>query len=285
MRFYSITLVLFLLLFFFDNRPAYTQAIPKHSIIKPYPGSVLAKNMSKYQNFGELEMVIIDSKTKKKKKVKIQGKYWQLLWEVKTPKGDRVRNISKLEFFENFKNATKKVGGEVLYEDAVYLYLKVPRSDGGYAWCRIQTNAGLGQVYMNIVDEKPMTQSIIFGADEIKKMLDSDGRVLLYGILFDTDKADLKPESIKQLSAIVTLMLKYPALKLEIQGHTDNQGKPEYNLKLSQSRAETVFSYLKLFGISSNRLKAQGFGESKPVANNNTDTGRAKNRRVELVRF
>jgi outer membrane protein OmpA-like peptidoglycan-associated protein len=76
-----------------------------------------------------------------------------------------------------------------------------------------------------------------------------------------------------------------PELKLEVQGHTDNQGNDDYNLKLSQKRAETVAAYLQLFGIDSGRLTPKGFGETKPVATNDTEDGRTRNRRVELVKL
>ena len=282
MKRFKTLLVLLIICSFFSF--GFAKDIPKHPIIKPYPGSVLAQNMSKYQDFNEFEFTVLNKTTNKKEKKKIQGKYWQLLYEVRTANGESVRDISTLEFFQNFKNAAQEAGGEVLYEDQGYLHFRLPKNDGGYTWCRISTNAGLGQIYMNIIDEKGFTQSIIFGADELKKTLDADGKVLLYGILFDVDKSDLKQESEKQLSHIVSLMLKYPALKLEVQGHTDNQGKPEYNLKLSQSRAETVRTYLQLFGIQANRLKAKGYGETQPVESNATEGGRAKNRRVELVK-
>lgn len=258
--------------------------IPEHPIIKPYPGSVLAKNMSKYQNFNEFEFIVLDKTTNKTEKKKVQGKYWHLLWEVRKANGDRVQDISKLEFFHNFKNAALQAGGEVLYEDQIYLHFRIPRASGGYSWCKIHTNAGLGQVYMNIIDEKGFEQSLVFAADQLKAALDKDGRVLLYGIYFDTDESTLKPESEKQLSQIVSLLLSYPKFHLEIQGHTDNQGKPDYNMKLSDARAETVKTYLQLFGIESSRLIAKGYGETKPVGSNSTEQGRAKNRRVELAK-
>jgi outer membrane protein OmpA-like peptidoglycan-associated protein len=72
---------------------------------------------------------------------------------------------------------------------------------------------------------------------------------------------------------------------LEIQGHTDNKGSNDHNMKLSKHRANTVINYLELFGIDSKKLKAKGYGETKPVASNDTEEGRAKNRRVELVKI
>ncbi|MBN2424839.1 MAG: OmpA family protein [Calditrichaceae bacterium] len=258
--------------------------IPKHPVIKTFPGSVLAENMSKYQNFNEYEFSLMNKKTNKKENIKVKGKFWSLLWEVRTPSGDRVKDISKVEFFNNYKNAVAEAGGEILFEDALYLHFRIPKEDGGYSWCKLHTVPNLGQIYMVIVDEKGFTQSLIFGADKLKEEIDKSGKVLLYGILFDLDKSTLKHESEKQLTHIVSLMHKYPDLKIEIQGHTDSQGKADYNMKLSQERAETVKSYLKLFGIQENRLTAKGFGQTNPVTSNDTEEGKAKNRRVELVK-
>jgi OOP family OmpA-OmpF porin len=279
---YCIFTVVFL---FYLSTFVYAKDIPEHPVIKPFPGSVLAESMSKYQNFNEFEFTIMNKETNKKEKKKVQGKYWQLLYEVRTPDGERVRDISKIEFFQNFKNAAMEAGGEIIYQDAIYLQFRIPKDDGGYSWCQISTVPDLGQIYMVIVDEKGFKQSVVFGADQLKEVLDKSGKVLLYGILFDLDKSTLKQESEKQLNHIVSLMLKYPDLKIEVQGHTDNQGKPDYNIKLSQARAETVKNYLKLFGIEDNRLNAKGYGESKPVASNDTEDGRSKNRRVELVKL
>ncbi len=119
----------------------------------------------------------------------------------------------------------------------------------------------------------------------MKAALDTDGRVQLHGIFFDLDKATLQTDSTKQLQHVVTLLKDYPDLKLEVQGHTDDQGADDYNLRLSQNRSETVVSYLGLFGIDDSRLIPKGFGEEKPVMSNTTKEGRAKNRRVELVKL
>lgn len=264
---------------------ALAAGIPDHPVIKPYPGSVLAENMSKYQKFDSYKFKYVDEATGKRADKTVKGKYWQLLWEVRTPAGDRVTDISRVEFFENFRQAAIEKGGRVVHEDQGYLTFTLPREDGGTTWCQINTNAGLGQVYMVIVDEEGFKKSLTFGPDELKQALEEEGKVLLYGILFDLDKANLKQESDKQLQHIVTLLVNSPDLRLEIQGHTDNQGSPEYNMDLSRRRAATVADYLKLFGIDPARLVAKGYGESQPVASNDTEDGRAKNRRVELVKI
>lgn len=102
-------------------------------------------------------------------------------------------------------------------------------------------------------------------------------------IFFDLDKSELKPASYPELNRIVRLLQEQPALEIEIAGHTDDLGTAEYNLALSQSRAEAVKSYLTSKGIKANRISAKGFGETKAIAPNSTEEGRATNRRVEFT--
>jgi len=264
---------------------AFAEAIKEHQLIRPFPGSVLAENMSKYDKFNAYDFYYINETTKKREKKTIKGEYWRLLYEVRTPSGDRVKTISKLEFFENYRVAAEEKGGRVVYEDVGQMVLTIPRDDGGVTWLKVTGNAGLGQQDLIIVDEKLFKKSLTFGPAEMKSALDAEGRVQLHGILFELDKATLQPESTKQLQHVVTLLKDNPDLMLEVQGHTDDQGSDDYNLKLSQRRAETVVAYLGLFGIDPSRLVPKGYGESKPVIPNTTEEGRAKNRRVELVKL
>ena len=259
--------------------------IPEHPFIRPFPGSVLAENMSKYTNFDSYKFYVTNEQTQKREEVEVKGKKWKLLYEVRTSSGERVQDISKLEFFENYKAAALERGGKVVFEDQGQMVLTIPRDDGGITWCRVSGNAGLGQQELVIIDEEGFKKSLTFGPAELKEALDSEGRIILYDILFDYDKATLKQESDKQLQHIVTLLLQNPELKVEIHGHTDNEGEEAYNLTLSDKRANTVLQYLQLFGINSDRLLAKGYGESQPVSFNDTEEGRAKNRRVELVKM
>ena len=103
------------------------------------------------------------------------------------------------------------------------------------------------------------------------------------GVFFDTDKWDLKPGAYKPLNNIVAVFTANPLLRAEIQGHTDSRGTVSYNRSLSENRAEAVMEYLVKNGIEQNRLRVKGFGDSNPVASNDTPQGRARNRRVELV--
>ena len=115
--------------------------------------------------------------------------------------------------------------------------------------------------------------------------LSSTGRWTTQGILFDTGKSDIKPESTPTLKQIAAALKEHPELKVEIQGHTDNVGKTDANLKLSQARAEAVKSTLaKEYGVGEGQLTAKGYGDTKAAADNKTSEGRANNRRVELVK-
>ena len=279
-KFFAIflTLVLFII-------PIQAKEVPEHSFIRPFPDSVLVTNMSKHQNFNSYEFYIMNETTNTREKKLVKGEYWRLLYEVRTASGERVQNISKLEFFENYKAAAEQRGGKVVFQDVGQMVLAIPRDDGGVTWLRVAGNAGLGQQDLIIIDEEPFEQSMTFGPKALKEALDKDGRVILYDILFGYNKALLKQESDKQLQYVLMLLLENPGLMLEIQGHTDNQGEDKYNLELSRKRAETVSRYLALFGIPEDRLIAKGYGESQPVASNDTQEGRAKNRRVELVKI
>ncbi|MHC1728788.1 MAG: OmpA family protein [Syntrophobacteraceae bacterium] len=140
-------------------------------------------------------------------------------------------------------------------------------------------------VAADIIEVRAMAQNmVVVSADEMSRTIAASGRVALYGIFFDTNKADIKPESKSALEEIGKLMKKEPGLKLHVVGHTDNVGGYESNLSLSKRRADAVVGALtKEYGIAPNRLTPNGVAYLAPIAVNTTDEGRAKNRRVELV--
>ena len=112
----------------------------------------------------------------------------------------------------------------------------------------------------------------------------SDGvTISLNSILFDVDKKDLKPEAKKEIEAIAEILNQYPEREIRITGHTDNQGKPAYNQKLSEDRARTVLESLREKGVKSERMSFQGLGDTMPIDTNETEEGRARNRRVEIT--
>jgi OOP family OmpA-OmpF porin len=112
----------------------------------------------------------------------------------------------------------------------------------------------------------------------------TETKIVTHGINFDIDKATIKPESMGTLNMIVKVMTDNPDIKFEVDGHTDNTGTAEHNLTLSQQRADAVRNQLIKMGIDASRLTSKGFGDTKPISDNNTLEGRANNRRVEFVK-
>lgn len=141
-------------------------------------------------------------------------------------------------------------------------------------------------VAVTVVESKPMeTDKVaLVSASEMRQALERDGRIAIYGIYFDFDKAEIQPDSEPQIAQLAALMEENPQLQVLIVGHTDGKGAFDYNLSLSQRRAQAVADALvSAHGIARDRLTPAGAGMIAPVASNRTDQGRAKNRRVEIV--
>lgn len=107
------------------------------------------------------------------------------------------------------------------------------------------------------------------------------GNIVLNKVHFDPGSSNLRPESYEDLAVVVDLLKNNPDIRIEIQGHTDNQGNPQKNLQLSQERAMAVKNYLIKKGIDGNRINAVGYGDTQPIAANDTEANRQKNRRIE----
>ncbi len=123
------------------------------------------------------------------------------------------------------------------------------------------------------------------GAVKLYDKLLQDGKIVSNGIRFDVGKATIKPESMGVLNKIHDLMIEHPDVKFSIEGHTDSDGSDDFNLKLSEQRAEAVVNKLVAMGISKDRFASKGFGETVPLASNDTPEGKASNRRVEFVKL
>jgi len=123
------------------------------------------------------------------------------------------------------------------------------------------------------------------GGKEIQSALDTDGKIVTHGILFDTGSDRIRPESLPTLKGILALLEKDPALKFSIEGHTDNQGGKGVNQPLSERRAAAVKEWLAGKGIAADRLRTKGYGDSKPIDKNDSPEGRANNRRVEFLKI
>ncbi|WMW81817.1 OmpA family protein [Undibacterium cyanobacteriorum] len=138
--------------------------------------------------------------------------------------------------------------------------------------------------FLQIIEEKAQPQGqVTVNADALKQSLQKTGHASLYGLLFDTGKSELKPESQAQLQEMIATLKAQPQWKLIIVGHTDNVGSIDNNLALSQARAQSVVHALIQAGIDKQRLLAKGLANFAPVASNANEEGRALNRRVEIV--
>jgi OmpA-OmpF porin, OOP family len=209
----------------------------------------------------------------------VEGKRFEIRYQTKTG------NIapSPLAIIRNHQEAIKRIGGTVMYEDQRYTVLKVSR-DGKEIWAQVDTAWGKG--YMLIIVEKAaMVQEVVASAELFQSGLKATGHVEVPGIFFDTGKSELKPESDAAVAEVAKLLKADPALKVYIVGHTDNVAALDLNTKLSQARAEAVVQALVAkHGIAAARLIGRGVGPLTPVASNDSEEGRAKNRRVELVK-
>lgn len=152
---------------------------------------------------------------------------------------------------------------------------------------RLQGRIAKDQVLVHLQTIAPdvMEEKMVFvNAVAMATSLESTGRVVLYGLLFDTDKDTMQQSSQATLDEIVKLLQNQGDLAVHVVGHTDNEGKPEYNLGLSQRRAASIVRALTQAGIPASRLSAFGCGPYSPVASNDSPEGMQKNRRVELVK-
>lgn len=193
---------------------------------------------------------------------------------------------SGLQVNRNYLNAAKAIGGELVYEfvdgGVLYSTIKIVQGDTEI-WAEV-FGGGNNEYNVQVVEKQLMRQDVVASADALATSISGTGRVVVHGVYFDTNKANLKPESEPALTEIVKMLKADANLKLYVVGHTDNVGQFAANVKLSQDRAASVVNALVgKHGIAAARLIPYGDGPTAPMAANNNDAGRAKNRRVELV--
>jgi outer membrane protein OmpA-like peptidoglycan-associated protein len=187
---------------------------------------------------------------------------------------------SFLQIRRNYANAIKSIGGTVLLDDGRRGTFKVTKG-GKETWIALEAFNEGRSYELVILELEPMTQEVT--ADAMYSALNKDGSMALY-IQFDTGKSNIKPESMAIIEQIAALLKAHPDLKLSIEGHTDNIGTPQSNKTLSTQRARSVMNAVVQKGIANGRLTALGWGQENPIADNRSEDGRAKNRRVEIVK-
>jgi len=187
---------------------------------------------------------------------------------------------SFLQVRRNYGNAVKNIGGEILFDDERRGTFKVTKG-GKEAWMALEVFNGGRDYDLVILELAPMTQEVT--ADAMYSALNKDGFMALY-TNFDTGKSNIKPESMGTIGQIAALLKAHPELKVSIEGHTDNVGTPQSNKTLSTQRAKSVMDAVVQKGTAATRLTSLGWGQEKPIADNRSEEGKAKNRRVEIVK-
>jgi OmpA-OmpF porin, OOP family len=220
-----------------------------------------------------------DFKTGKATQVPVEGRRFDIKYT--TDAGQAAP--SPLAIIRNHQQAIATIGGVVQYEDQRYTVLKLSR-DGKEIWAQVDTAWGRGY-FLTIVEKQAMVQDVVASAELFQSGLKTTGHVEVPGIYFDTGKSELKAESDGAVAEIAKLLKADPSLKVFVVGHTDNVSSLDLNTRLSQARADAVVQALVAkHGIAAARLVGRGVGPLAPVASNDAEEGRARNRRVELVK-
>jgi outer membrane protein OmpA-like peptidoglycan-associated protein len=272
-----------------------------HPLLSRYPGSKITDTTVK--DFDSYTLVVglkpdgmaFDGQ-------KVEGRLTRLVYE-------NPPDRSTLEIFRNYREALAAAGAEVLFSceanecgpayarsawgrfnglfaasdgDPRYLAVKVAKGD---AQAYVAVMVGKRRTQVDVVEVQAMDTGLVaVDADALAKGIAESGAVRVYGILFDFDKADIKPESKPALDAIAGLLKQQPELSIFVVGHTDGKGTLAHNLELSRARARAVVAALtNQYGIAAARLDPHGVGPLAPVAPNTSEEGRRQNRRVELV--
>ncbi|MBN8687344.1 MAG: OmpA family protein [Chitinophagales bacterium] len=190
------------------------------------------------------------------------------------------RVVSGVQIRTNYLNAVLKAKGKSLSVNNDVFQLRYENKDVFFQVDYATDDNDKGYV-LRVIEAEAMKQDIEISFSDAMK---SDGKIALYGILFDTGKSVIKPESAPALKLILDYLNENPAFKIVVVGHTDNTGVYTSNIALSKARAKAVKDYLIGKGISAARLLSEGVASLCPVSTNETDEGRARNRRVEIVK-
>ena len=231
-------------------------------------------------NCSQKEFDFFEFTTGPNAKSRVEGRTWKLSYY---PQAALKTKPSELQILRNFENAVARLGGKTVFTSKNRDTFQVEQG-GREIWVEV-TAEFTGKYGLTVVEKQAMAQDIVANAAALANDLKTTGHVTVEGIYFDTGKADLKPESARAIGEVAKLLAADPALKVYVVGHTDNVGGLDANMKLSQDRAAAVMRALVTAnGVAAARLKSFGAGPYAPVAANDSDAGRAKNRRVELVR-
>jgi len=252
-----------------NDKPQDAEGCKDSPLVTRFPGGII--NSCENKEFDQADFPLGNDKNGNPLTKHLEGEFHS--WDIATHEG-----VSEIQVLRNFQNALK-IGGFVI--DYV-ISPDVIVAHKGNTWIQIESKGTF--YYQTIVAVKDMQQEVTADASSLSDEIKKSGHVAVYGIHFDTGKSVILPDSGQILGEIVKLLQQNPELKLRVEGHTDNQGNAAANQALSEKRAQAVVVWLTTHGIPAASLTAKGFGQAQPVADNATEDGRAKNRRVELAK-
>ncbi len=246
-----------------------------HPLFSRMPGYFIATYNQK--DFDKFEFDDKDGKT-----IAVEGRFTEIGYRPSD------KAASPLQIGRNYQNAATKIGGKVLFQSldsgGGSTSLKLTHGSDEI-WVEVRIGDSGNNYTVDIIEKAAMEQVVTANADAWKSDIGTTGHAAVYGIYFDTDKSVIKTGSEAALKEIAALLKKSPSLNIRLVGHTDSTGDLAHNMTLSEERAKAVSTALiGQYGIAAARLSAHGVGPLAPVASNDTEEGRAKNRRVELVK-
>lgn len=260
-----VLICLFMILFFTSYCPAQDISGSKdHPMFNRISGFYITDYS--VEDFGMHEFYYDDDKY-----ITVEGKKTYIYYECNC-------EDAPLKIVRNFSNAAKKIGGtsfEYTDHTATISVKQGNKETWVEVWATPETYS------LTIIEKGEVEQEIT--ANAILKELNETGKAILY-INFDSGKSTIKRESLPVVEQIIEMLKLANEINLSVEGHTDGDGSNESNLKLSEARAKAVVEAIVKGGIDKSRLTFAGFGEEKPIANNSTEEGKAKNRRVELIK-
>jgi OmpA-OmpF porin, OOP family len=252
-----------------DDAPQDDDGCKDSSIITRMPGSTIHSCENK--EFEQVKVPVAKDADGNVTEKTLEGEFHS--WDYGTRDG-----VSEIQVFRNFETALKQAGMKIVYEESPGTIV----ANKADTWYWLQ-NSG-SYYYQTLLTVKSMQQEVTADASSIADELNKSGHMALYGIHFETAKATILPDSESVLGEVAKMLQQNPDIKVSVEGHTDNVGSATSNQTLSEKRAQAVVAWLTSHGIEASRLSAKGWGSSKPVEDNTTEDGRAKNRRVELVK-
>jgi OmpA-OmpF porin, OOP family len=268
-----------------------------HSLFTRFPNMHINSCDSSQFDLRKFPVGPPNKEDQKTKSVDVEGPTQLISYEV----NEGVTKPSGLQIMRNFENAAKKAGATIEGQypgwcKAGYdpegmpgmgngcmsyaLTIKFIRS-GKETWLFLQASDTEGNYVMTVSEREAMKQEV--RANEMAEKLVKEGFIAIY-VNFDTGKATITPDSAQILDDAAAAIKAAGSMRVEVAGHTDNVGTPEANQRLSEERAKAVMAAIVQRGIQADQLTAKGYGQTAPIADNRTEEGRSKNRRVELVK-